>query len=162
MIRKTLQKTTKSKKLKEFLNKYNIPQDFLLPNRKMIARGVALGLFIAFIPMPMQMAATLLFMPFFRFNIAIAVAMVWITNPFTMPPIYIVEYYTGSFFLGTEVTEVKATLDWFTENIDNIFIPMYTGAIFYSISSSLLGYWVVNHFWGKSVKKAKKKPRKHR
>ncbi len=156
MIRRKLKNTIKSEKLKAFIKKSKVPQEFLFPNRKMITRGVVLGLFIAFIPMPMQMAAVLLFMPFFRFNVPIAIAMVWITNPFTMPPIYVVEYYTGSFFLGSEIGEVHMSLEWFKDNIDDIFIPLYTGALFYSISSASLAYWAVTHFWKRSVHRDKK------
>ena len=162
MIRKTLKKTTKSDKLKEFLKKYKINPEFLSTNRKMITRGLMLGLFIAFIPMPMQMAATLLFMPFFRFNVPMAVATVWITNPFTMPPIYVIEYYTGSFFLGTEITDVQMSLEWFTDNIDDIFIPLYTGALFYSVTSSVLAYYLVRFFWKRSVDRDKKMHRHDR
>jgi len=162
MIRKALKKTTKSDKLKAFIKKSKISPEFLHANRKMISRGVFLGLFIAFIPMPMQMAAVLLFMPFFRFNVPLAIAMVWITNPFTMPPIYVIEYYTGSFFLGSHIQEVEMTLDWFKDNLDDIFIPLYTGALFYSITLSTLAYYLVNYFWRKSVHKDKKKHRHHR
>jgi len=162
MIRKTLKKTSKSDKLKAFIKKSKIPPEFLSVNRKMISRGVFLGIFIAFIPMPMQMAAVLLFMPFFRFNVPVAIAMCWITNPFTMPPIYVIEYYTGSFFLGMEIGEVETTIEWFTDNIDDIFIPLYTGALFYSVVGSLSAYWTVNHFWKKSVHKDKKKHPRHR
>lgn len=162
MIRKTLKKTTKSQKLKTFIKRSKIPLEFLAPTRKMIVRGVVLGLFIAFIPMPMQMATVLLFMPFFRFNVPIAIAMVWITNPFTMPPIYVVEYYTGSFFLGMHTTEVQMTLSWFKDNIGAIFVPLYTGALFYSVTSASLAYWLINHFWKSSVKKDRKKHRHHR
>jgi len=162
MIRKTLKKTTKSEKLKAFIQKSKIPPEFLASTRKMITRGVTLGLFVAFIPMPMQMAAILLFMPFFRFNVPIAIAMVWITNPFTMPAIYVGEYYTGSFLLGMHITDVEMSIDWFSDNIEEIFVPLYTGALFYSITTSSLAYWLVNHFWKSSVKKAKKKHRHHR
>ena len=95
MIRKTLKKTSKSNKLKSFIKKYKIPPEYLSTNRKMVSRGVFLGLLIAFIPMPMQMALVLAFMPFFRFNVPIALAMRWLSNPFTMPPMYYVEYLTG-------------------------------------------------------------------
>ncbi|MDF1877552.1 DUF2062 domain-containing protein [Sulfurimonas sp. SAG-AH-194-L11] len=162
MIRKALKKTTKSEKLQAFIKKSKISPEFLKANRKMISRGVVLGLFIAFIPMPMQMAAVLLFMPIFRFNVPLAIAMVWITNPFTMPPIYVIEYYTGSFFLGTHVQEVEMTLEWFSDNIDDIFIPLYTGALFYSITVSTAAYYLVNYFWEKSVHKDKKKHRHNR
>jgi hypothetical protein len=162
MIRKTLKKTTKSEKLKAFIKKAKIPPEFLAANRKMISRGVLLGIFIAFIPMPMQMAAVLLFMPFFRFNVPIALAMCWLSNPFTMPPMYYMEYLTGSFILGIKAAPVEMTLDWFSNNIDDIFIPLYFGTALYSIFGSLLAYWAVNHFWKSSVYKAKKKNRKHR
>ncbi len=155
MIRKKLQNITKSEKLKAFIQKSKVSKEFLAPTRKMISRGVVLGLFIAFIPMPMQMAAVLVFMPFFRFNVPIAIAMVWITNPFTMPPIYVIEYYTGSFLLGSKIGEVYMNLEWFKDNLNNIFIPLYTGALFYSISSASLAYWAVTYFWKRSVYKEK-------
>lgn len=157
MIRKKLKQTSKSEKLKAFIEKSKVPPEFLLPNRKMISRGVFLGMFIAFIPMPMQMAAVLLFMPFFRFNVPIALAMCWITNPFTMPPMYYVEYHFGSFLLGMKTQPVELTLEWFSNNLDDIFIPLYFGALIFSIVGSILGYWAVNHFWKSSVHKDKDK-----
>lgn len=162
MIRKALKKTSKSTKLKAIIEKSKIPAEFLSTNRKMTSRGVLIGIFIAFIPMPMQMAAVLLFMPLLRFNVPIALAMCWLSNPLTMPPMYYMEYLTGAYILGSEVAPVEMTLEWFTENIDDIFIPLYLGTAIYSIFGSLLAYWGVNHFWRKSVHTAKKKHRHHR
>ena len=159
MLRKVLKKTTKHKKLNDFIKKYKIPPEYLSPSRKMISRGVLLGLFIAFIPMPMQMAAVLLFVPFFRFNVPVALAMCWLSNPITMPPMYYMEYLTGSFFLGIEPEPVELTLEWFSDNIDAIFIPLYFGTALYSIFGSLLGYWAVNFFWRSSVHKEKQSRR---
>lgn len=162
MIRKTLKKTSKSEKLKAFIKKSKIPPEYLSANRRMISRGVFIGIFIAFIPMPMQMAAVLLFMPLVRFNVPIGLAMCWLSNPLTMPPMYYMEYLTGSFFLGMQVAPVEMTLEWFSENIDNIFIPLYTGTLFYSVIGSISAFWAVNHFWKSSVHKDKKKHRHHR
>ena len=156
MIRKTLKKTSKSERLKGFIKKYKIPQEYLSTNRKMVSRAVLLGLFIAFIPMPMQMLAVIAFMPLFRFNVPIGLLMCWISNPFTMPPIYYIEYLTGSFLLGSSIEPVEMTLDWFSHNIDNIFIPLYFGALFYSTVLSLSSYWLLNYFWKHSVHKEKK------
>ncbi len=161
-MRKTLKKTSRSEKLQAFIKKSKVPPEFLAANRKMISRGVALGILIAFIPMPLQMGAVLLFMPLFRFNVPIALAMCWLSNPFTMPPMYYMEYLTGSFFLGSEIAPVEMTVDWFSENLDDIFIPLYVGTLFYSVVGSLSGYWAVNHFWKSSVHKDKKKHRHHR
>jgi len=162
MIRKTLKKTSKHHKLRDFIKKYHIRPEYLSTSRRMVSRAVLIGLFIAFIPMPFQMVAVLAFVPFFRFNVPIALAMCWLSNPFTMPPMYYMEYLTGSFILGTEVAPVEMTLEWFSDNLDEIFIPLYFGTFIYSVLGSLGGYWLVNHFWHGSVHRDRKLHRHHR
>lgn len=155
MIRRTFKNINANEKLKAFIQKYNIPVEYLSANRKMVSRAVLIGLFIAFIPMPMQMLAVIAVIPFARFNVPIALSMCWLSNPFTMPAMYYVEYLTGSFILGMETTPVEMTLKWFSDNIGNIFIPLYVGTAFYSIFGSALAYYLVNHFWRSSVQKDK-------
>jgi len=162
MIRKTLKKTSRSEKLKSFIKKYKIPKEYLSTNRRMVSKAVLIGIFIAFIPMPMQMALVLAVMPFVKFNVPIALAMCWLSNPFTMPPMYYMEYLTGSFFLGSEIAPVQMTLEWFSENLDDIFIPLYVGTAFYSVVGSFSAYWAVNHFWHGSVHSDRKRHRKER
>lgn len=153
MIRKTFKNINANEKLKAFIQKYNIPFEYLSASRKMVSKGVFIGLFIAFIPMPMQMLAVVSLMPFTRFNVPIAISMCWLSNPFTMPPMYYMEYLTGSFILGMETTPVEMTLEWFSRNIGNIFIPLYVGTAFYSIFGSSIAYYLVNRLWRSSVKK---------
>jgi uncharacterized protein (DUF2062 family) len=118
---------------------------------------VLVGFFVAFIPMPMQMVAVLAVLPFFKFNALIGISLVWITNPVTMPIIYYVEYLTGNFILmRDDIQDVQITLEWFSENIDNIFIPLYTGALFYSTVSAIFFYYLVNWLWIASVRKEQK------
>ncbi len=162
MIRKNLKKISKSEKLKAFIKKSKVPKEFLSTNRKMVSKAVLIGLFIAFIPMPMQMAAVLAVMPFTRFNVPIALAMCWLSNPFTMPPMYYMEYLTGSFITGSEPLHVEMTLEWFSNNLNDIFVDLYVGTIPYSVFGSLGGYWLVNHFWKGSVHRDKKLHRHHR
>lgn len=155
MIRKTLKKTSKNEKLRSLIQKYKIPPEYLSTNRKMVSRAVLLGLFIAFIPMPFQMLAVLAFIPFFKFNVPIGLAMCWLSNPLTMPPMYYIEYLTGSLILGIKPEPVEMTLEWFSHNLDNIFIPLYVGTSVYAVFGSLLAYWAVNHFWRSSVHRDK-------
>ncbi|MBU1659220.1 DUF2062 domain-containing protein [bacterium] len=162
MIRKTLKKTSKSEKLKAFIEKYKIPSEFLSTNRKMVSKAVFIGLFIAFIPMPMQMLAVVALMPFAKFNVPIAISMVWLSNPFTMPPMYYMEYLTGSFILGTDIAPVQMSVDWFSKNLGKIFVPLYVGTFFYSIVVASLAYYLVNHFWKSSVHRDKKLHRNDR
>ena len=153
MIRKIFKKKPSGKsKIDTFLKKYNLPKDYLTINRRMVTKGVAVGLFWAFIPMPMQMAAVLACTPFFRFNVPIAISMVWLSNPFTMPPMYYIEYLTGNFILGLEgIQNIELTVDWFQNNIGDIFIPLYTGTVFYAITIPSIVYLVLNRLWIVSV-----------
>jgi uncharacterized protein (DUF2062 family) len=156
MIRKVFKKTSKHEKFKILIKKYKIPKRYIATNRKMVSKAILIGVFIAFIPMPMQMLAVLGLMPFFKFNVPIALSMCWLSNPFTMPFMYYMEYLTGSFILGSTIEPVEMTLDWFSENLEDIFIPMYFGALFYSIFGSLSASILVNYFWKISVEKEKK------
>lgn len=158
MIRKVLKKTSsRSEKLDKFLDKYNLSREFFGVNRRSVTRGVWIGLFWGFIPMPMQMVAVVLSTFAFRFNIPIAIAMVWLSNPITMPPMYYMEYLTGNFLLGQEgLDDIELTMEWFTENFDQILIPLYVGTSFYSVIVSTLIYFLVNWLWIKSVHEEKR------
>lgn len=162
MVRKNLKKIGKNEKIKSFIKKYKVPSEYLSTNRRMVSKAVFIGLFIAFIPMPMQMALVLAMIPFFKFNVPIALAMCWLSNPLTMPPMYYMEYMTGAFLLGSEPIHVEMTLSWFSNNIDDIFIDLYTGTLFYSVIGSFSGFWLVNHFWKSSVHRDKNLHRKDR
>ena len=49
------------------------------------------------------------------------------------PAIYYIEYITGNALLGQpNLHGIELTLEWFSSNLDDIFIPLYTGALFYS------------------------------
>lgn len=156
-MRKRLKNSNNNEKIQSFLKKYNVPQEFTSTSRKMISRGSAIGIFIAMIPMPLQMVAVLFFTPFIRFNVPIAIIMCWITNPFTMPFIYYIEYLTGSFILGIETMPVSLSIEWFQENIKQILIPLYFGALIYSVILSALIYYLITHLWISSVNKDRKK-----
>jgi len=163
MIRKVFKKNKSNPKLDAVMKKYKIPRELLSVNRKMVSRAMLVGLFIALIPMPMQMLAVVLVAAFFRFNVPIGVSLVWITNPFTMPFIYYIEYLTGNFLLMQEgVNDIQLTMEWFTENIGDIFIPLYVGTAFYSTVFSISAYYLVNWLWIDSVNREKKKKKEER
>ena len=154
MIRKFLKKTQSNAKIKEFIKKYKIPREYLSINRKSISKGVLIGIFWAFIPMPMQMLAVLAITPFIKFNVPIAITMVWLSNPITMPFMYYMEYQTGNFLLGNEsLNNIEMSLDWFSNNWDKIITPLYVGTIPYSIGISGVVYFLINKLWIDSVKK---------
>ena len=156
MIRKILKKKQTNSNIKAFIKKYKIPSEYLSINRKSISKGILIGLFWGFIPMPMQMLAVLAVTPFIKFNVPIAISMVWLSNPITMPFMYYMEYQTGNFLLGNEGLEnIELTLDWFSNNWNKILTPLYVGTIPYSLGVSTLLYFLINKLWIDSVKKEK-------
>lgn len=154
MIRELFKRSRLHEKYHHIIVKYKIPRAFLSINRHSVAKGVLVGLFIAFIPMPGQMVAIVLLQPLFRFNLPLAIALVWITNPLTMPFIYFIEYKTGGLLLGMhDLPHLEIGIEWFEEHFDDIVLPLYTGALFYSALFSAAGYYLVQRLWILSVKK---------
>ncbi|MBN2825596.1 MAG: DUF2062 domain-containing protein, partial [Campylobacterales bacterium] len=156
-MRKLFKKRAASGKINQLIEKYKIPREYLSINRKSISRGIGLGLFIAFIPMPFQMFAVLALTPFIRFNVPIAITMVWLSNPLTMPPMYYMEYETGLYFLNQPpLPDIELTLEWFQKNIDKIVVPLYLGTFFYSVSVSLVAFLLINILWIRSIRAYKR------
>lgn len=92
---------------------------------RQVAGGIGLGMFIAFTPtfgvhmILAFVAATLL-----RANRAAAVAVVWVTNPFTAIPVYLFCYRVGTYFMpGPGLGEVRRRLAavWGTGDLDDAF-----------------------------------------
>lgn len=157
MVRKVLKKKRAGHRIDALIAKYNIPKEALSVNRRSVSRAFSVGLFVAFIPMPMQVVAVLLPLAFFRYNVPIAFSLVWITNPLTMPFIYYVEYVTGNFLLlGRGVGEIELSMTWFQANLEAIFIPLYFGAFSYSLLFAAGSFFLINQLWIHSVKKEKK------
>ncbi len=159
MIRKALKKKQDRQdgKIHQFIKKYNLPKEYLYINRKSISRGILIGLFWGFIPMPFQMLGVLSITLILRFNVPIAIAMVWLSNPFTMPFMYYMEYLTGNFILGKDgVESIELTMRWFSNHWDDIVVPLYIGASFYSIVVSSIIYVIINYLWAHSVVKERK------
>lgn len=164
MIRKVFKKRSFQKgKLNAFLDKYKLPKSYFGINRRSVTRAVAVGLFWGFIPMPMQMLAVIATTPLLRFNVPIAISMVWLSNPLTMPPMYYMEYLTGNFILGQEgIGNIELTMEWFKSNLGDIFLPLYTGTAFYSIVVTGIIYLVMNRLWVHSVHSEKEEKIMHR
>lgn len=118
-------------------------------NRRTAAGACAVGLFWAFVPIPWQMLPAALCAIAFRVNLPVSVALVWITNPFTMPPILYFNYKLGSWLLGTPPRPVQfeMTWAWVTGELTAIWQPFVLGSMVVAISASVLGYLAMRGFW---------------
>jgi uncharacterized protein (DUF2062 family) len=118
-------------------------------NRRSVAGGVAAGLFWAMIPIPGQMVAAALSAIFFRINLPIAVALVWLTNPITIPPVFYFNYLIGTWLIGApaHVGEFQMSLEWITHEIGAIWKPLLLGSIILGVLLAGLGYGAMRVYW---------------
>lgn len=73
-----------------------------------IARGVAIGVFMAWLPLlGLQMMLVLGLSFIFRANKVVGLPIVWISNPFTLGPIYYPSYLLGSAMLKLQPVSVE-------------------------------------------------------
>lgn len=77
-------------------------------HRRGVALGVALGIGIGVIPLPLQMPAAMLAAVLLKGNVAAAAAATWLTNPFTMAPIWALAAFLGSLVIAREAPEATA------------------------------------------------------
>ncbi len=118
-------------------------------NRRSVSGAVALGIFCAFIPVPFQMFVAALGAILFRVNILIAVPMVWVSNPFTMPPLFYFCYRVGVWILGTQTGEFSFELsfEWLTTELAAIWEPFLLGCFVVGAISALISYLLVRLMW---------------
>lgn len=134
---------------------------------RQVSWGVAIGVFFALTPtVGIQMYTVALIWTLSRyilgiqFNLPVAVAMVWISNPLTMVPLYYLFLISGYAALGTEVnlsfahfdsqlssiSAMENTWDSIVKSTRFLLIdlgwPMVIGGFLYAIPGSLMSYWL--------------------
>ena len=87
-----------------------------------IARGVAIGMIVAFTPtVGFQIVLTVGLATLFGANRPVAVLPTGLTNPLTIPPVYGFTYWVGSaFWPGPAPGRVSATLDGAASRFDSL------------------------------------------
>ncbi len=125
-------------------------------NRRSARGAFAVGLFVALIPMPFQMVLAAALAILFRVNLPLSAALVWLTNPLTMGPIFFICYQLGALILGHpgHHVEPQVSLSWLIDSLDTIGKPFLLGSLIVGCTSSALGYVLVDYFWCLSAKKA--------
>jgi uncharacterized protein len=100
-----------------------------------------------------------------RCNLPISVALVWLTNPLTMPAIFFATYQLGRWLLGVPPISVSLELSW--EWLANEFVliwkPLIVGSLLCGLIFGALGYVAIQIFWRwhvvKGWNKRKKRPK---
>lgn len=142
-------KTIKEHKSLQFLGTLLHDPNLLHVNRRSITGGVTVGLFCAFVPIPMQMILAAIVSIWLRTNLPVSVALVWITNPITIPPIFFFCYKLGAWILGTPIMDVEfeASWAWVLGEMQHIGVPFLFGCLVMAVGSAALGNITVRLLW---------------
>ena len=133
-------------------------------SRHSAAKAFAIGLYCAMLPIPGQMFISVALAIIFTANLPISFALIFITNPLTMPAIFYGAYKLGAWLMGTPPAhvELEASWTWFTQSLDEIWVPLVVGSQILGVLSAVLGYLLVDGLWRHAIKqqwRARKKRR---
>ena len=92
----------------------------------------------------------------FRVNLPLSIALVWITNPLTMPPIFYCSYIVGVFALGQERQpfHFEASWEWLAQSLSTIGPAFITGSLICASIAAVIGFFGIDLLWRRSVNKA--------
>lgn len=132
-------------------------------NRRSVSGAMYLGLFCAFLPIPMQIIPVTIGAILFRVNLPLSIVLVWITNPLTILPILYSAYWVGASVLGVPMLDMHdigilfgQLIRWVLQQGDNPFAhdasamlvwPLLLGMMIEAVVASLVGGTLTRVVW---------------
>ena len=118
-------------------------------NRYSVAWGVSVGLFMAFVPVPIQMILAAAAAIVIGCNLPVSVAVVWISNPITWAPMYFFAYKVGALILNVKAAsiEFEMSIDWLKNGLGAIWEPFLLGCLVLGLTTAAIGHVAVRAIW---------------
>ena len=117
--------------------------------RRSSAGGTALGLFCAFIPLPVQTVLAAAAAILLRVNLPLSVIFAWVTNPITIAPIFLFAYKIGALILGEPALQLhfEFSFKWLSDTYIHIWKPLFLGCFILGSVSAIVGYYTMIYLW---------------
>ena len=118
-------------------------------NRQSASKGLCIGLFMAFLPIPGQVVFALLLCLLLRANLPLTVTAVFVTNPLTVGPVFYGTYVLGTTLMDLPTREfaIEFSLTWLKTELLYVWKPLVLGSVLTSFCAAALGYTAVDVFW---------------
>ena len=118
-------------------------------NRHSVSVAFFVGIFCAFLPCPGQTIIAALLALALRCNMPISVALIWISNPLTIPPLFYLTYELGRWLLNMPPTafNFQFTWEWFSMQGKALIAPLVVGSLTTGLISGALGYLFIHQLW---------------
>ena len=121
--------------------------------RKTVVPGFALGLFVAFTPVPAHTLLGIFLALVLKVNIPATIIGTFLMNPLTMVPIFMFAYRVGLFLLGIEAQpfEPEMSIDWLTHGFLIVWQPLLLGSLLCGALAALIGFIGLDLLWRASL-----------
>ena len=117
--------------------------------RGSVTRAVSIGLFMAWVPVPFQMVLAAGAALAARCNLPVAVAMVWVSNPVTVAPLFYAAHKLGEWMLDRPPGDfrIELSLRWLFEELGKVWEPLLLGCLVMGVASAILGQILIRLVW---------------
>jgi uncharacterized protein (DUF2062 family) len=141
-----------------WLNKHLTDPELWKWNKKSIAKAFAIGLFCAFLPVPIHMLLAGILAVAFSANIMLSLLIVWVNNPITIVPIIYFTYKLGASIIGVEIDpEFEFSFGYLMDNFWSATLALWIGGLITSIVASTLGYFsIISIYKYRALKRIKR------
>lgn len=118
-------------------------------SHRSVSLAFLVGIFCAFLPMPFQMVVAAVLAVLVGSNLPVSVALVWISNPITMPPMLYFSYLIGQLILGvgSDADTMTWHLDTLYDNFRQIWRPLILGSVICGLIAGLIGFITIRIIW---------------
>jgi uncharacterized protein (DUF2062 family) len=159
-MKSTLKKYSPKRENKNlgWLNKHLTDPELWKWNKKSIAKAFAIGLFCAFLPVPIHMLLASILAVAFSANIMLSLLIVWVNNPITIVPIIYFTYKLGASIIGVEIDpEFEFSFGYLMANFWSATLALWIGGLITSIVASTLGYFsIISIYKYRALKRIKR------
>jgi len=127
----------------QFLGNLLLNQNLWHLNRRSVSRAIAVGFFSAWLPSIGQMPFAAILAMIVKANIPIAILLIFLSNPLTIPPMVYAAYRLGAWILATPFDASMidfTTISGLTDGLLQVWQPFLLGCLVAASISALIGY----------------------
>lgn len=116
--------------------------------RQSVAKGIAIGLFCAFLPMPFEMVPAIFLAVLMGGNLPFAVAGVWVSNPVTWVPLY-----TPCYILGAKILQLEpiALAEITLLEAGSHYVALWLGCLIIGVAVAISAHFVISLLWRSQI-----------
>jgi uncharacterized protein (DUF2062 family) len=132
--------------------------------RKTVVPAVALGTFVAFLPIPGHVLVAVFGSLLIRCNIPVAAVTTFISNPVTIGPMFYFSYRVGASLLGIKPGpfSIELSISWLGSTFASIWQPLVLGSLLVGSICAVIAYVLLDVFWRFTIADYKSRKRSDR